>query len=71
MGEEPVVVGNPGALEGDKIIIAGVGSCGDTLKNLNPFVFEIEKRIESGVDLLGIRLGLQVLFEKSEESSGD
>lgn len=56
----------------DKIILPGVGSFGDTLSCLKKdgLIDAIKDSIEAGKPYLGICLGLQILFEKSEESKG-
>lgn len=54
----------------DKIILPGVGNFGDAVKSLKQLgIFgAIKKEIRRGKPYLGICLGLQLLFEKSEES---
>lgn len=73
LGEETVVTRDPVLLKkADKVILPGVGSFGDAMENLHKFglVSVIQKIIEEGVPFLGICLGLQLLFESSEESPG-
>ena len=55
-----------------KIIFPGVGNFGDVMWTLNSkdLVEPILKVIDEGKPFLGICLGMQVLFEKSEESEG-
>ncbi len=59
-------------LEADAAILPGVGSFGDALDHLRARGFErpIREFISSGRPFLGICLGLQILFEESEESPG-
>ncbi len=59
-------------LSADKVILPGVGSFGDAMNKLNEFglVDTIKKIAESGKPLLGICLGLQLLFERSDETPG-
>ena len=56
----------------DKVILPGVGSFGDAMSQLRKF--ELDKVIHEVAaeqkPFLGIRLGLQLLFEGSEESEG-
>lgn len=54
----------------DKIILPGVGNFGDAVKSLKKLrIFNtIKKEIQKGKPYLGICLGLQLLFEKSQES---
>lgn len=56
----------------EKIILPGVGAFGDCMNNLQAtgLVPELIKHIKSGKGFLGICLGMQLLFESSEESSG-
>lgn len=64
---EPKIVRNPKALVGNKIIIPGVGAFGDAMENLEGFLPKIEELLKSGASVLGICLGLQVMFEGSDE----
>lgn len=59
-------------LNADKVILPGVGAFGDAMSKLNEYglVEVIHKVVERGIPLLGICLGLQLLFESSEESEG-
>lgn len=56
----------------DRVILPGVGSFGDAMGRLREYGMEqvIQDVIESGVPFLGICLGLQLLYESSEESPG-
>lgn len=73
LGEEVLVSRNPEILlKADKVVLPGVGSFGQAMENLNRYglVQVIQKIAGSGTPFLGICLGLQLLFEKSEESPG-
>ena len=54
------------------LVLPGVGAFGDCVKHLEEFGLTgpIKDFIDSGKPFLGICLGLQVLFEGSEESPG-
>ena len=54
----------------EKIILPGVGAFGDCMKNLaaTGLIPTIEREIVSGKKILGICVGLQILFTGSEES---
>ena len=54
------------------LVLPGVGAFGDCIRNLNQFslIDPIKKLIKFGKPFLGICLGLQILFEESEESPG-
>ena len=58
--------------QAEKIVLPGVGAFGDCMKELNRsgLIPVIKERISAGVPLLGICVGLQILFEDSEESPG-
>jgi glutamine amidotransferase len=57
----------------DSIILPGVGAFGATMQalNLRGFDVVIKEAINGGVNFLGICVGLQILFETSEESPLD
>lgn len=72
-GVEVAVTSDPEVIKSaDKIVLPGVGAFGDCMKNLQAsgLIPTIMERIEAGVPLLGICVGLQILFEGSEESPG-
>lgn len=54
----------------DKIILPGVGAFGDCMKNLaaTGLIPTIKAEISAGKPILGICVGLQILFAGSEES---
>ena len=56
----------------DKIVLPGVGAFGDCMKNLTAtgLIPTIRACVAKGTPLLGICVGLQILFEGSEESPG-
>ena len=56
----------------DKVILPGVGAFGDCMLNLEKYVLVpvIKETLASGKPFLGICLGLQLLFEGSEEAPG-
>jgi glutamine amidotransferase len=55
-----------------KLVFPGVGSFGEAMKELKrlKLVQPIKDAIASGTPFLGLCLGLQLLFEKSEEAPG-
>ena len=59
-------------LAADRVILPGVGSFGDAMGKLHSFqlVDVIKETIRRKTPFLGICLGLQLLFERSEESPG-
>lgn len=59
-------------LAADHVVLPGVGSFGDAMANLNGYGLSsvIKEVAARRIPLLGICLGLQLLFESSEESPG-
>lgn len=59
-------------LQADKVILPGVGAFGDAMANLKKFGLDkvIYEVVEKGTPFLGICLGLQLLFERSDETPG-
>lgn len=59
-------------LDCDKVILPGVGAFGDCMNSIRGARLDscIKEVIDKGKPFLGICLGLQLLFEKSEESVG-
>ena len=73
LGERPVITRKrEEILKAERIILPGVGSFGDAMENLERFrLSEVFKEAaKRQIPLLGICLGMQVLFEASEESPG-
>ena len=73
LGEETVLTRErEDILAADKVILPGVGAFGDAMEKLERFglVQVIKEVVEKGTPFLGICLGLQLLFEESEESPG-
>ena len=73
LGEHTVVTSSPDEIRAaDHVILPGVGAFGDAMENLRSRGLEevIREVCRSGVPFLGICLGLQILFEESEESPG-
>ena len=59
-------------LSSDKIVLPGVGAFGDCMRQLNAsgLIPAVKENVAKGIPLLGICVGLQILFEGSEESAG-
>ena len=73
LGEKTVVSRDPQTLlNADKVILPGVGSFGQAMENLHTYglVPVIHEIVEKKTPFLGICLGLQLLFESSEETPG-
>lgn len=73
LGEETVVTRDPDViLAAGKVILPGVGAFGDAMQNLKNYglVDPIRRVAVKGTPLLGICLGMQLLFQRSDESEG-
>lgn len=73
LGEECIVTRDKEKLlKADKIILPGVGAFGDAIEKLHKFglVDVIHKLVKENKPFLGICLGLQLMFESSEEGPG-
>ncbi len=73
IGEETVTTRDPNEiLAADKVVLPGVGAFGDAMDKLKEYklVNTIYDVVESKKPMLSICLGLQLLFEESEESPG-
>lgn len=73
LGEEVVITrDSEEILNADGVILPGVGAFGDAMEKLRNYGLEevIHKCVEKQIPFLGICLGLQLLFESSEESPG-
>ena len=59
-------------LSADHVILPGVGAFGDAMEKLHKYdlIGVIKETVDRGTPFLGICLGLQLLFESSEESAG-
>lgn len=59
-------------LNSSHVILPGVGAFGDAMEKLNKYdlVSTIHEVVDNQIPFLGICLGLQLMFESSEESEG-
>ena len=73
MGEECTITRDRHEiLNADRVILPGVGAFGDAMNQLKKYELDkvIHEVADSGIPFLGICLGLQLLFDGSDESSG-
>lgn len=72
LGIENVVTSNPAVIRAaDRVILPGVGAFGDAMKKLEDRgLTEVIREAAAEKPFLGICLGLQLLFDSSEEAPG-
>ena len=73
LSEEAVVTRDRDTiLNADRVILPGVGAFGDAMHNLRKYGVDkvIHEVVKRQIPLLGICLGLQLLFERSDEAPG-
>lgn len=73
LGEEVIVSREHDVIcKADKVILPGVGAFGDAMEKLHRFglVDTIHEVVEKNTPFLGICLGLQLLFDESDEAEG-
>ena len=73
LGEEAVITRDRDTILGaDRVILPGVGAFGDAMEKLRTYELDkvIQEVVGQNTPFLGICLGLQLLFESSEESEG-
>ncbi len=70
LGEDTVVVSDPKKFKDyDKLVLPGVGAFGDAMEHLRErdMIAPLREYAKSGNYMLGICLGMQLLFDSSEE----
>lgn len=73
LGEEAIITRDREVILGaDRVILPGVGAFGDAMHKLRAYGLEevICEVVRRGIPFLGICLGLQLMFERSDESDG-
>ena len=73
LGEEVIITRDrEQILNSDKVILPGVGAFGDAMEKIRSYGLDkvIYEVVERKIPFLGICLGLQLLFEKSDETPG-
>lgn len=73
LGQETTVTRDAGTiLSADKVILPELGSFGDAMGKLRQYKLDrvIYEVVEHNIPFLGICLGLQLLFERSDETPG-
>lgn len=73
LGEQPVITRDHDEILGaDKVILPGVGAFGDAMEKLRSYGLTevIHQVVNRGKPFMGICLGLQLMFESSDEAPG-
>ena len=73
LGQEVVITSDKEEiLKADKVILPGVGAFGDAMENLKRTGLDqvVKEVAQRGIPFLGVCLGLQLLFESSDEAPG-
>ncbi len=71
LGESVVVTRDKQTiLQADRVILPGVGAFGDAMEKIRRYHLEsvLKEVVQNGTPFLGICLGLQLLFDSSEET---
>jgi len=58
-------------LSADGVVLPGVGNFGAAALKLNPLADAVREAAENGAPILGSCLGMQLMFEQSEEAAGE
>ncbi len=73
LGAKVAITSSPSDIEAaEKLVLPGVGAFGDAMKELDRLKLSdpIREHVKKGKPFLGICLGLQLIFEESEETPG-
>ena len=73
LGAETVVTRDPKEIyRADRVVLPGVGAFADAMKRIDQYVIResIREVVDKEIPFLGICLGLQLLFDSSEELGG-
>jgi imidazole glycerol-phosphate synthase subunit HisH len=73
VGAEPVVTNSVARVrEADRVVLPGVGAMPKAMDSVRALGLDdlLRERVEAGVPLLGLCMGMQLLFEGTEEHGG-
>jgi len=64
-----IITGDPGEIESaDALVLPGVGAFEACMRRVEPLKKVVIERVDAGVPLLGICLGMQMFYDSSEEN---
>lgn len=67
-GAEVTITNKPKYIENaDAIVLPGVGAFAEAMKHVTPLLMELKEAVKGSKPVLGICLGLQLFFTKSQE----
>lgn len=70
-GAKTKIVSDPaGLVDAECLVFPGVGAFGAAMSRLKPIREDLRDAIAQGTPTLGVCLGMQIMFERSEESPG-
>ena len=70
-GAKTKIVSNPsGIVDAECLVFPGVGAFGAAMSRLRSIREDLRESIAQGTPALGVCLGMQIMFERSEESPG-
>jgi imidazole glycerol-phosphate synthase subunit HisH len=73
VGAEPVLTSSAARVrEADRVVLPGVGAMPKAMKEVRALGLDelLRERVEAGVPVLGLCMGMQLLFESTEEHGG-
>lgn len=70
VGKVEVISDIAEALRADMLVLPGVGAFGQAARAIAPQLGEITAALADGLPCIGVCLGMQLLFDSSEESAG-
>jgi imidazole glycerol-phosphate synthase subunit HisH len=73
VGAEPVVTSSAARVrEADRVVLPGVGAMPKAMERVRSLALDelLRERVEAGVPVLGLCMGMQLLFESTEEHGG-
>ena len=71
-GASVAVETEPGRILGAKaLVLPGVGAFGKVAEMIAPFREELKAKLEAGLPAFAVCIGMQILYESSDEGAGE